>query len=522
MKSIDNTQITLGTSLTYNGSEQTQAFTIKDGEVELKEDVDFEVSGNKQTLAGNYKLVINGIGDYKGTKQVEYTIAKADPTVTDIPKAKGYIGQTLKNVAPPTVSNGSLSWKDDSQSLGTEVKEIVFVATFTPSDTTNYNSIEVDVTVQVKDPSKTDTAGKATAATSAGVSYNIEVKGFTTKSSSAAVADAYVEFDESDVLNVTLPNSSEDSKDIKVGVRDADSKQTPGISVKVFKSTGELINQGVTASAYNYERGESKGEFKTHNGVTDASFVEGKCECTAVPVTTHSCSVCAYEISRDTGKAAGHPDTQLTQYGTDSAAQICGKCNHVIFGHFEQDGDAATTDEIEWLALDDVKADGTQLLISLNGLVERQFNSENGNTWENVEVRKWLNSSDSTITDGFYTTAFTESERLKIATTTNETKSFDGNTTVCTTQDNVFLLSKEEAASYFADDASRVCWPSKSCASWSPSQGEGCIWWLRSPGEYEWNAILVGQTGWINTETGGDSIYTEHYVVRPAINFKIK
>ena len=92
---IEPTDITdlEATDTVYNGNEQTTALTVigVNGEV-LTEGIDFViVSGNKATNAGTYAVTIEGIGNYKGTYTVEWTIAKAvvSVDVNDVTKTYG-------------------------------------------------------------------------------------------------------------------------------------------------------------------------------------------------------------------------------------------------------------------------------------------------------------------------------------------------------------------------------------------------------------------------------------------------
>lgn len=74
--------VTLGSSLTYSGSEQTQEVSsVKKGTTTLTEDTDYKVYNNKATGAGTYGLQIVGIGDYEGTViTVAFTVAKMSLT----------------------------------------------------------------------------------------------------------------------------------------------------------------------------------------------------------------------------------------------------------------------------------------------------------------------------------------------------------------------------------------------------------------------------------------------------------
>ena len=78
--------VTLGSSLTYNGSEQTQSVSsVKMGATTLTPSTDYEVKNNKATLPGTYTLLIVGKGSYAGVLQEEFTVAKASGSVTASP-----------------------------------------------------------------------------------------------------------------------------------------------------------------------------------------------------------------------------------------------------------------------------------------------------------------------------------------------------------------------------------------------------------------------------------------------------
>lgn len=76
--SIVGATITLGASQTYSGAVKTQAVSsVVVGGKTLTAGTDYIVSGNTGTNAGNYTLVITGIGAYVGSVAKSWTIAKA-------------------------------------------------------------------------------------------------------------------------------------------------------------------------------------------------------------------------------------------------------------------------------------------------------------------------------------------------------------------------------------------------------------------------------------------------------------
>ncbi len=74
-KNIADAEIELGEGLTYNGSQQTQTVTsvTADGL-----DVTYTVSGEKRTNAGTYTLTVTGTGNFTGTADKAFTIARKD------------------------------------------------------------------------------------------------------------------------------------------------------------------------------------------------------------------------------------------------------------------------------------------------------------------------------------------------------------------------------------------------------------------------------------------------------------
>lgn len=80
---ISNAIVTLGASLTYNGSAQEQTIaSVTLGGTSLNEGTDYKVEGNIATDAGNYTMAIMGIGNYSGTLFVEWTIAPAQGSIS--------------------------------------------------------------------------------------------------------------------------------------------------------------------------------------------------------------------------------------------------------------------------------------------------------------------------------------------------------------------------------------------------------------------------------------------------------
>ena len=137
--------------------------------------------------------------------------------------------------------------------------------------------------------------------------------------------------------------------------------------------------------------------------------------------------------------------------------------------------------DLKWQVLD--KQDNMCFVISKGAVTEKEYNEKYMDvTWETCTLRGWLNGE-------FLTSTFTDDERKMIKETTVENKNnpmyqTEGRNN---TQDKIFLLSIEEAETYFKNDEERVC---KMIDS-----DDACLWWLRSPGSDSISATLVYSSG---------------------------
>ena len=181
---------------------------------------------------------------------------------------------------------------------------------------------------------------------------------------------------------------------------------------------------------------------------------------------------------------------------------------------------------IEWDILDEYN--GYLLIIANLILDSQEYYSEytpsevehNGaegyaNNYALSNIRKFLN-------EDFYDTAFNElqKELIEIATLDNSESStpITPNKHACgDTDDNLFLLSYQEAVSYYTNDEERVAL----CTDYAKVQGiydeeNGYDWWLRSPDNIHANCACIV------TENGSNGRYDSKEVdctecgVRPA------
>ena len=84
-RNIQYATVTLGESLTYNGQQQTQG--IASVQVDDLE-VTYDVTGDQNTNAGDYKMILTGTDNFTGTKEVSWSIGKrniANAKITLLP-----------------------------------------------------------------------------------------------------------------------------------------------------------------------------------------------------------------------------------------------------------------------------------------------------------------------------------------------------------------------------------------------------------------------------------------------------
>ncbi|MEE3423627.1 MAG: DUF6273 domain-containing protein [Succinimonas sp.] len=212
--------------------------------------------------------------------------------------------------------------------------------------------------------------------------------------------------------------------------------------------------------------------------------------------------------STDSGKQAGIT-VKGVKYPTRKPMRVkVGE--YVKFGSYPQNNGSAK-EPIEWLVLE-VNGDEA-VLISRDGLDCRQYHSGGSITWEQCDLRKWLNHD-------FLNGAFTEEEqqRIKLAEVVNDNNRQYGTRGGNQTQDRVFCLSLAEAGRYFKNNSERKCKPTgHTCnqGAWVDNSNGCCYWWLRSPGGNQYYASDVLADGALNPY--GYDVYGDDGAVRPAL-----
>ena len=140
-------------TLTYTGQAQALVTageaTGGDMMYRLGDSGDFSADIPTGTNAGDYSVWYKVVGDENHSDtdpvEVKITIAKATPAYTVPTDLTATYGNTLADVALPD----DWAWDDAVTTSVGNVGDNTFAATFTPSDTTNYNTVTENLTVTV-------------------------------------------------------------------------------------------------------------------------------------------------------------------------------------------------------------------------------------------------------------------------------------------------------------------------------------------------------------------------------------
>lgn len=188
--------------------------------------------------------------------------------------------------------------------------------------------------------------------------------------------------------------------------------------------------------------------------------------------------------------------------------------NIVELGSYEQDDDFSNGSEaMYWRVI--AKEGNRALLITDKAIDCKQYNAENASvTWEDCDLRKWLNGE-------FYESVFGTEEKAIIETSylSNSGNAEKGVAGGNDTYDKVFLLSIDEVNRYLLTEGDKWCLPTNYAISngayVSDTYDGSCWWWLRSPGYVLTGAAVVSTYGTVNST--GRYVNGSDNCVRPAI-----
>ena len=205
----------------------------------------------------------------------------------------------------------------------------------------------------------------------------------------------------------------------------------------------------------------------------------------------------------------------------------------LTFGRWHRDTEK-DMEPIEWIVLD--RQEDRVLLVSKYAIDCLPYNNYRvGTTWKECSLRKWLNEE-------FLEKAFSQDEKGLIAMAkivVEKNPAYDTNPGN-DTEDNVFLLSIQEAGKYFENDEKRICKPTEYARKkmiegyklvdetvsdekkkyitfdeFIKRTNNSNTWWLRSPGRYGSLAARVYLGGGV--DAFGCRVSYDDVGVRPAL-----
>jgi len=159
--------------LVYNGKDQTPAVTVKYGSTVLTAGTDYDLTyeNNKDAGTDTAKAIVTGRGNYTGTAEKTFSIAKADYKIT-AKAAKTTLSATQKTTIKVTGAKGKVSYKSNKTTVatvdanGNVTAKAVGTATITVTDAgnANYNkaaAVKVIIKVTPKATTKLTAASQA-------------------------------------------------------------------------------------------------------------------------------------------------------------------------------------------------------------------------------------------------------------------------------------------------------------------------------------------------------------------------
>ena len=137
-------------NVVYTGTAHEPVIVLRDGGYALIEDTDYIVEYENNMNAGVARIKVTGIGKYEGEMDVYFTIEKAMPIVVEKPVASAVVvGSPLSN---STLSGGVVStlatfnWFDNTTIVQSAAS---YPVTVLPEDARNYNTVTIDVFVEL-------------------------------------------------------------------------------------------------------------------------------------------------------------------------------------------------------------------------------------------------------------------------------------------------------------------------------------------------------------------------------------
>ena len=206
----------------------------------------------------------------------------------------------------------------------------------------------------------------------------------------------------------------------------------------------------------------------------------------------------------------GKVDNAQTQYvcngEKDTQVENASVGSTIAFGNY-------TGVPMQWYVLDKDTANQRIKLLAMDVLSNKYYNKDfESITWADSTIRSWLNGYGPDenkqhvdyTTDNFISAAFTAQEQSRIVSVEIQNSNNPSNDTAggINTSDKIFLLSIHEYSGFLDKDV---------CAKIHCS----ISWWLRTPGENSYHAMVVGENG--IGRLNGNPVHNQTIGVRPAM-----
>ncbi len=134
----------------YNGTDRTPKIVAKDGDLTLTLGVDYDVQYQNNKLAGQGKAIVTFKNDYTGTKELVFTISKAEKPNVDTTIR---VTQKVTKLSDIKLPNGFV-WENEN--LETSANKITAKAIYKGADADCYKTKEVYFEITITNESETE------------------------------------------------------------------------------------------------------------------------------------------------------------------------------------------------------------------------------------------------------------------------------------------------------------------------------------------------------------------------------
>ena len=137
----------LDTDIVYDGKAKTPQVIVKAGKELLTKDVDYTVSYKNNTNAGEALVVVTCKGNYTGTIEKTFTIAKATGPESGIPGTKKNVPKSTEKVSDIELPAGWKWLEEDAAKILETGVTVTATAVYEGADKNNFETVRVSVQI---------------------------------------------------------------------------------------------------------------------------------------------------------------------------------------------------------------------------------------------------------------------------------------------------------------------------------------------------------------------------------------